>query len=707
MTVVVPLPGWMALLRAARPVPVNRVQLAAPWTRGENVAAGWLSKTAWSLALVAHWRKQFQDGRRPCVWVPNYFCNGSLLALRQLPARLHFYPVMSDLRPDYRSIRQQVKEQPPDIFLLVHYFGLPAPAAEAREFCKHVDAWLVEDATHVLQPIPGVGVEGDFILYSPHKLLALPHGALLLARPQGASKLGEQGLARLGEPASWAGQLKSEFAISSVGGGVWQTLAWSSKRILQKLGLGSSLRPLAFVDEPGHVTLPGPDVSQFSLRLLEQYLKDLPMVRAWRQRHQLMLDELVVQSGCYGLVPDWRLTKGSYTPYIAPYRADDPEAAFSSLRARGVHASTWPDLPPEVVAVPGQHKAALDLRASHIFLPLHQSLRSRDISCGFEVPQLQPVVASIELQEINCCQSWRHLLEKTSASNLLQSWSYGESKASTDNWQPRRLVLKYSGQPVALVQVLQRRLGRFVTISRINRGPLFLPGANPALEQACFNMLSNVFGCWSRGRMLFWAPECRLHGSSLIQLQRAGFYLMSPRGWSSSIIDLGQSEDKLRAGLSGGWRNMLNVAHRQQLDVEEVRDSVVFEGLLVNCSEMMRARGMPFPAHLYRALWKQMELDRESCLLLAVRCGEELLAATWTVQHGNSSTYLMGWSGEQGRKLHAHHILLWETMLRLKVRGLRWFDSGGIDEERTGGIAAFKLGLGGERYSLVGEGWCC
>jgi hypothetical protein len=30
---------------------------------------------------------------------------------------------------------------------------------------------------------------------------------------------------------------------------------------------------------------------------------------------------------------------------------------------------------------------------------------------------------------------------------------------------------------------------------------------------------------------------------------------------------------------------------------------------------------------------------------------------------------------------------------------------GGIDEELTPGISAFKLGLGGEQYELVGEYW--
>jgi lipid II:glycine glycyltransferase (peptidoglycan interpeptide bridge formation enzyme) len=93
-------------------------------------------------------------------------------------------------------------------------------------------------------------------------------------------------------------------------------------------------------------------------------------------------------------------------------------------------------------------------------------------------------------------------------------------------------------------------------------------------------------------------------------------------------------------------------------------------------------------------------------LLLAIRQGSELVAATFVVIHGDTATYLLGWSGDIGRKISAHYLLLWENLIRLKKQNIHYFDLGGIDEEKTPSIAAFKLGIGGERYQLVGEGWC-
>ena len=73
--------------------------------------------------------------------------------------------------------------------------------------------------------------------------------------------------------------------------------------------------------------------------------------------------------------------------------------------------------------------------------------------------------------------------------------------------------------------------------------------------------------------------------------------------------------------------------------------------------------------------------------------------------HGSAATYLLGWNGEEGRRLKANHFLLWNAMLLLKEQGIRWFDLGGFDIDNTPGISEFKLGVNGKRYALLGEGW--
>jgi lipid II:glycine glycyltransferase (peptidoglycan interpeptide bridge formation enzyme) len=74
-------------------------------------------------------------------------------------------------------------------------------------------------------------------------------------------------------------------------------------------------------------------------------------------------------------------------------------------------------------------------------------------------------------------------------------------------------------------------------------------------------------------------------------------------------------------------------------------------------------------------------------------------------RHGLAATYLIGWSGQQGRAANAANLLLWRAVLGEKTRGARFFDLGGIDSRKTLGVASFKSGIRGEPYEQSGEYW--
>ena len=78
------------------------------------------------------------------------------------------------------------------------------------------------------------------------------------------------------------------------------------------------------------------------------------------------------------------------------------------------------------------------------------------------------------------------------------------------------------------------------------------------------------------------------------------------------------------------------------------------------------------------------------------------IGAILLARHGAAATYLVGWTSDDGRRLHAHHFLLWRAIEHLKANGTRWLDLGGHNETAAAGIARFKLGLGGEPVTLVG-----
>ena len=101
------------------------------------------------------------------------------------------------------------------------------------------EAWLVEDAAHVLERVSAIGKFGDFIIFSPHKQIALPDGALLVVCPKGPAKLGKDLISKFGDAEYWHEELQNiERRLSvSLRSSLINVVIWIVKRSLQKIGI--------------------------------------------------------------------------------------------------------------------------------------------------------------------------------------------------------------------------------------------------------------------------------------------------------------------------------------------------------------------------------------------------------------------------------------------------------------------------------------
>ena len=469
-----PLPDWRSLLNGLLPRTIRIEELAKPWTRDKEIS-GWFSRSAWALARVVLWRQRHTKSEAITIFVPSFFCNMSLAPVRALGVRLLFYPVTKDMLPDYQSLRVLAKREAPDILLLVHYFGNPSPVAPASEFCKHFSTWLVEDAAHILRPIAGVGKHSDFVLFSLHKLLPIPDGAILVARPDGPGKLGFAGLAGLGDPLRWHEELTSHEILSRLPfqAHVRVLPIWLVKRIAQKFGIASRRLKHSFTEEADNLagsnfTLSEPAISSLALHCIEYLLPSLAQISKWRIRNQLVWDEILLIEGARkydGLNKIDRPNYSNWTPYQAAYTTDErrrrAKHIFEIMRGAGMPVMTWPDLPPEVQEEKDTQAEAWGLRHRQIYLPVHQSLSAKSIifstngkravpddSTEFRVKLFWDTASSAD---------WHDWLLEVGRSNLLQSWEYGEAKASIDSWNVRRGLFHVNGKVVAIVQVLEKK----------------------------------------------------------------------------------------------------------------------------------------------------------------------------------------------------------------------------------------------------------
>lgn len=297
---------------------------------------------------------------------------------------------------------------------------------------------------------------------------------------------------------------------------------------------------------------------------------------------------------------------------------------------------------------------------------------------------------------------WDDLLTQAGRSSLVQSWAWGEIKAE-QGWRPLRLVVWSQGRPVALAQVLERRLGGIIRLARLNRGPVWLAETPPMLKRAVMAALLRRWRCWNLAA-LFMAPELSATEADL--LPNLGIWRRAAPCWRSAWLDLSKPTETLRKNLDGKWRNMLVGGEKAGLVVETGSDRALLDWLLDRHAEAMRDKGFAgTPVDAITGLYRHRQSDDDLLVLRAVLDGVAV-GGILLARHGAAATYLVGWSDDQGRKTKANTMLLWQGMLALAQRGCQWLDLGGIDPVGTPGIAAFKRGLRGEEYELAGEFVC-
>ncbi|EMF83265.1 FemAB domain protein [Leptospira weilii serovar Topaz str. LT2116] len=700
MHLMVPLPSWGSLFSVLSFKNIDRKSISKTWASSSDISL-WFSKSAWSLLAVAVW-KRIRSGQQEIIfWLPDYFCNSSLFVLRSWGVKFVFYPIQRNREPDYRACKELLKSNTIDVFVLVHYFGKPSDSNRAFEFCKGKNAILIEDAAHVLKPIKGIGEKADFVLYSPHKHLPISDGAILIVRNSGPSNV------------CW--DIRDEDQINrtlkkhyeQVGNTKFFSTKWLLKRLLQKLGFRNRRNlNVEFLSDLSTEIVSYPFFSLSAKKMLNVLVPRLSDIARQKTRIQKVWDEILLNR--YKFYTD--RSSENWIPYLSEYyfdgMIDTAKSMFKALLKDGLPVSTWPDLPPEIRNEPQSHLNAIELRNSRLFLSIHPNLSIATMIKNQKASQDTKkdfLKLNVEWNSITH-DEWEELFKKIENSNLLQSWVYGESKENCENWKVRRGIFTFENQKIAIVQVLEKSVLGIFKVYRINRGPLFLSEVNSNLKELVFKELAK-FGNLLKGSILLFNPEAVLYGRFLILMKKIGFYENNSPPWVSAFIDLTKDLNFLRQNLDSKWRNMLTNSEKNDLTLEVGSGDFLFRWMLDKYDELTSSKNFSGISRNMLLQIRKSQSGKDAFLILRAIYQNEFVSGVCIAIHGSSATYLIGWNGDLGRKLRANHFLLWNSVIQLKQKGYVSFDLGGIDQERTPGIAEFKLGMNGSNYELSGEFW--
>jgi hypothetical protein len=293
--------------------------------------------------------------------------------------------------------------------------------------------------------------------------------------------------------------------------------------------------------------------------------------------------------------------------------------------------------------------------------------------------------------------------------NLYQAWAYGDSSAARSGSQVHRIIVRRQDRVIGMAQVCVKRIP-FVGggVAQAYWGPLWRSSEAPPHDCAEVLEAVRVEFADRRGlnlRLITNVILCPHDEAQLSSVFRKAGYIEALPGEAARTIriDLAPSLPDLRAALEQKWRNGLNQAERNGIEITAGTDSdqmTLFHDLYRRMWQEKRfATGVD--VQQIRELQNELPLDEKLTILIAARGGEPI-AAHVSSTLGDTSLYVLGASNDLGRKLKASYHLQWKAVELAKQRGARWYDLGGVDREKNPGVYHFKCGMGGVDAAYAG-----
>ncbi len=304
---------------------------------------------------------------------------------------------------------------------------------------------------------------------------------------------------------------------------------------------------------------------------------------------------------------------------------------------------------------------------------------------------------------------WSALLAQFADGNFYQTHAYGS--VSWGKGSLTHLAVRQENQVHALAQVRQIRLGRWLGVAYVRWGPCARRrGAawDPVAFHCALAALSEEF-VQRRGWVLRVVPNLFRQDPeasvALESLQALGFECDGAgASYRTLRVDLTAPLEIIRKRLDGKWRNQLNAAIRNSLEIREGNDTPLFREFRALYDEMMARKRFETTVDVadFERMQDRLEPGEKLRVTLAARSGR-FHAGLVATGVGDTGIYLLGATGEEGLKSKASYLLQWQMIEYLKSAGCRFYDLGGINPQTNPGVYHFKSGMGGEEVVQLGR----
>jgi len=303
---------------------------------------------------------------------------------------------------------------------------------------------------------------------------------------------------------------------------------------------------------------------------------------------------------------------------------------------------------------------------------------------------------------------WEGVVDRFADASLYQTSVYGS--VSWAEHQVERWILREGGTvaAMAMVRVIAVPFLR-VGVAYVGWGPCCQLRGEAWSTEAFARVIRALVTKYveKRGLLLRLTPHVFAdapHAPQALEILRAeGFGHDDVAPYRTVRVDLDVSVEELRRRLAHKWRNQLNAAERNGLEVRAGTSDLLYAQFQELYDEMMARKQFETTVDLgtFRRLQAVLPERQKMQILIGVKDGA---AQSGVIASGIGETgiYLLGATGDAGRNSKASYLLQWRMMNRLKESGCREYDLGGINPDTNPGVFHFKQGMGGAEASHIG-----
>ena len=296
---------------------------------------------------------------------------------------------------------------------------------------------------------------------------------------------------------------------------------------------------------------------------------------------------------------------------------------------------------------------------------------------------------------------WYRIIDQFSDANIYQTWDYDAIRCGEENIS--HLVVRSADNIIAAAQA------RIVSIpilgmgaAYVRWGPFWQP-RNQTLDPTAFRLalraLRNEYVC-RRGLILRIFPilyDDNSHSYTDILSQEGYTPVPEENRGRTLIVDISPPIDDLRKKMDQKWRNCLNKAEKNQLEVIEGTDDSLFADFISLYHALLERKKFEEPNDIneFRTIQRDLPPEYKMRIFLC-RSNGISSAGVICATIGETGVYLFGATNDEGMANKGSYLLQWKAIQWMKNNGCRGYNLNGINPLKNPGSYHFKAGLSGK-----------